>query len=159
MTIEMQETVIDGHTYRMTQLGATKGYKLFHRLVKALGPSIGHFVSAVVAKGDEASIRDVDITSDDFLQGIKSLTSGFSEHDLDHIVSELKSQTEVSVDDTNKMISLSPVFELHFRGRLGSMFRWLGWGLKVQFADFFDAFASMTLPSVGARSQAAKEKV
>ena len=43
-----------------------------------------------------------------------------------------------------KEVKLSSVLTMHFRGRIGSLYQWLGWALKVQFSDFFSRLADAT---------------
>lgn len=154
MARERQETVIDGHRYEMTMLGATASYRLFHKLFNIIGPSFGSVMDAT-QKGTD--ILDVDLSSNVVVQGIQSLTQNLKESDLDHVIDVLKKQTHVSVDPAvhEKTIPLANVFEAHFSGTLASMFKWLYWGLTVQYQDFSTAFANLTLPSVGGESRAA----
>jgi len=149
---EIQHTIIDGDRYEMTLFGATQGYRLFHRLFKMFGPGFGALMDAASETG---SIQDVDLSSDVVVSGIRSLTENVREADLDHVIDSLKKCTHVGAGGIENTIPLGGVFELHFSGRIGTMFKWLGWGLQVQYASFFDAFANMKPPSEGAESKAA----
>lgn len=148
MAREKQSTVIDGYRYEMTMLGATQGYKLFHRLFRMFGPSFGSLMDAV-GGGD---IQDVDLSSNVVIHGIQSLTENVKESDLDHVVEMLRKQTHVSVDGSDRTIPLAGIFEAHFSGSLGSMFKWLYWGLGVQYQDFTSAFANLRPPGGGEES-------
>lgn len=152
MARERQTTVIDGYRYEMTMLGATAGYRLFFKLLTMFGPSFGDMMDAA-GGGD---IQDVDLSSSAAVRGIKSLTTNVSESDLDHVIEQLRSQTHVSVEKgSEKTVPLSKVFEMHFMGELNSMFKWLWWGLKVQYQTFSGAFANLMPPSEGGKVPAA----
>lgn len=146
MARETHSTVIDGDRYEMTLFGATQGYRLFHRLFRILGPSFGKLMDAVVDTGD---IRDVDLSSDVVAAGIRALTESVKESDLDYVIDAMKKCTHVGPGGTEKTIPLSGVFEVHFQGRIGTMFKWLGWGLQTQYGSFVSAFASLKPPGEG----------
>jgi len=151
MPREKHSTIIDGDRYEMTLFGATQGYRLFHRLFRMLGPSLGHLLDALVQVGD---IRSVDLSSDAVANGIRTLTATLHEADLDHVIDSLRKLTHVGVDGSSQTVPLSGVFEAHFQGRIGSMFKWMGWGLQVQYSSFMSAFATMMPPGEGAAPQA-----
>lgn len=152
MSRERHSKVIDGDLYEMTQFGATQGYRLFHRILRILGPSFGHIMDALVVTKD---IRDVDLSSDVVVEGIKALTESFKEADMDLVVDLMKKATHVGVGGSRETVPLSGVFEAHFSGRIGSMFKWLGWGLQVQYGSFTSAFAGLMPPGEGGGSAAA----
>jgi hypothetical protein len=153
---ERQNTIIDGHRYEMTMLGATAGYQLFHRLFKMLGPSFGALMDAASQSG--GNIQDVDLSSEVVVAGINALTENVKQDDLDHVIAQLKDQTQVGVNGSEQTVPLKGVFEMHYAGNIGSMFKWLYWGLTVQFGSFTDAFASVPTPSKGGPSQPPAEK-
>lgn len=148
---ETHRTVIDGDLYEMSLFGATQGYRLFHRLFKMFGPSFGKLIDAVA----DSNLQDVNLSSDAVVTALRSLTDSVSEADLDVLIDALRKQTLVGVGGTEKTVPLAGVFELHFSGRIGTMFKWLGWGVKVQYSSFADAFADMMPRGEGGESQAA----
>lgn len=155
MPREKFTTVIDGDRYEMTLLGATQGIRLFHRLFRMFGPAFGRVMDSV---GEGNDLLSVDLSSNAAVAGLQTIATSVSEADLDHLVDTLKKQTQVGPDGADKLMPLAGVFELHFSGRLGSMFKWLGWGLKVQYGNFLDAFASTMPPSGGEGSPAANSQ-
>jgi len=152
MPRETHSTTIDGDRYEMTLFGATQGYRLFHRLFKMFGPAFGKVMDAVSETGD---IQDVNLSSDAAVAALEALTHHVRDTDLDVMVEALKKVTHVGVAGSDKTVPLAGVFELHFSGRIASMFKWMGWGLKVQYGTFADAFASMKPPGGGGGSPAA----
>ena len=155
MPIDQHTASIDGHRYDMSMLGATASLRLFHRLFRMLGPSVGHLIDSIGAKG-KASLLDVDVSSKAFVAGFESLASAVSESDLEHVVDQLRKQTTLSLPE-GKVIPLAQVFDAHFQGRIGAMFQWLAWGLRVQYGDFWSALASMTPQGEGGESRAASD--
>lgn len=152
MARERHSTIIDGDLYEMTLFGATQGYRLFHKLFQMFGPSFGRLMDAL---GDKQDIQDVNLSSEAAVAALESLTTTVKQADLDLIVDALKKCTHVGVDGTEKTVPLGGVFELHFSGRVWSMFKWLAWGLQVQYGSFADAFANTKPPGEGAGLQAA----
>lgn len=152
MARDRQKTIINGYRYEMTMLGATASYRLFHRLLKMFGPSVGAFMEAT-----SGGLDSVDISSDVVVRGIRTLTSSISEEDFDYLVAQMREETFVSVDNVHleKTIPLRTCFELHFSGEIGSLFQWLYWSLKVQYGTFTDAFANFKSLSGGEDTQAA----
>lgn len=137
-------TTIDGHRYQMTMLGATAGYRLFHRLFKMFGPSIGALIDLV---GDaKGGIENTDLSSKAAVKAIQALTDNVHEADLDHLIDQLKGQTMVGLNGSEKTVPLDSVFEAHFAGDITALFRWLIWALKVQYSTFQDVFATMKPP-------------
>jgi len=152
MAREIHSTVIDGDRYEMTMFGASQGYRIFHRLFKILGPVLGKVMDAAV---DVQDIRDVDLSSGAVAEGLQALSGAMKESDLDYLIDAMRKCTHVGIGGSEKTTPLAGVFEMHFSGRIGSMFKWLAWGLKVQYSSFGDAFASLRPPSEGDASQAA----
>jgi len=141
---DRQSTIIDGHRYEMTMLGATAGYRLFHRLFKMVGPSFGAIMDAV---GQPGGVENTDLSSKVVVDAIRTLSEQVKESDLDHLVEQLRGQTHVGIGGTEMTVPLSGVFEAHFAGDVMGIGRWLIWGLKVQFATFADAFTTSKPPS------------
>ena len=152
MARERESILIDGHRYEMTMLGATAGYQLFCRLFRMLGPSFGAIMDAV---GGTDSIEDADLSSEIVVKAIRMLADEVKESDLDHLVERLRSQTHVGINGSDKTVPLSSVFELHFAGDILGLGKWVVWGLKVQYATFAGAFATLSPPVAGGAIQAA----
>lgn len=133
MSQDIKTTVIDGHTYKMQMLAATKSYKLFHRLMKMLGPAFGQLFD--VAKGAQ-TLGDVDLADTKTSNAIRTLMQDCTEEDVEHVINELKS---VSLWNDKP---LAQVFEAHFQGRPKALWEWVYWGIATQYQDFFDGLIS-----------------
>jgi hypothetical protein len=136
----------------MTMLGATAGYKLFHRLFRMLGPTFGSMMDI----GAEAkSVEDIDVSSKTVVDAIRMLSENVKEEDLEHVIDELKSQSHVGPNGSDKTIPLAQVFEAHFAGDITGLFRWLFWGLQVQYSTFRSVFRIFASPAEEDTTQAA----
>jgi hypothetical protein len=154
--VARESTVIDGYLYEMSMLPSTPAYRLFWRLFKILGPSFGAVVDVVSSADD---LQDVDLSSNSVVNGIKVLTDNVQESDLDYVIDQLRSVTHVGVaENTDKTIPLKGQFEKHFMGKFGSLLKWVHWGLKVQYQNFSDVFASMMPQSGDEPAQAANSQ-
>lgn len=134
MARELEKKKIGNHNYEMSLLGATASYKLFHKLFKMLGPSFGMVMDAVSEVEDVGSL---DLAGGAATKAIRTLSEDISEESLEHLIDTLKAETQVNGQP------LEGVFEVHFQGDIAGMFKWLIWGLKVQYKTFFGAFGSI----------------
>ena len=77
------------------------------------------------------------------IHGLQTLTANMKQEDLDHVIVELRNVCHVGVNGSDKTVPLANIFEAHFSGDIGGLFRWLFWGLKVQFGNFSNAFGGL----------------
>lgn len=74
-------------------------------------------------------------------KALTELASRLTVDDLEYVVREFGQTTQVAVDLGEKGTGLVPLNterqELHFAGRYGQMFRWIGFCLEVNYRDFF----------------------
>lgn len=154
--VDSQETEIRGVRYRVRMLDPLKANDILIDLLAILGPSIGALGGKAVADGSISGLLDSE-DSPSFERAVSSFVQRLDKATFRRIVDELAKHTEFSEDDGEKWPRLSDQMQIHFRGRLGQMYRWLWFALKVQFADFFDGIESVTSLAerfVGPRSQA-----
>lgn len=150
MARERETTLIDGHRYKMTMLGATAGYQLFCRLFRMFGPSFGAIMDAV----GSGKVEDTDLSSQVVVDAIRTLSDQIKESDLDYLIDRLRSQTHVGIGGNDKTVSLDSVFEAHFAGDILGLGKWIVWGLQVQYSTFANAFATLNPPVEGGVTQA-----
>lgn len=143
--LETREKVIGAHTYHVRQLGGAEARKLLVRLTKALGPVLGSLLEDMGGvSGNRATnlvrLQDLDVKA--VSKALNQLAAQLTETDLEYLVGVLGMAT-MAEDSEGKALQLTKErMELHFSGgRMGEMFKWLGFALEVQFADFFSAFA------------------
>lgn len=125
MATTTQTKTIDGVAYAVTQLPARRAARLLNRLLRVFGPALGGLAGA--AKGG-ASLETADLSSvGPVLEG---LFARLSEDEQDHLINELLATATV---DGKEVL---PVLDLHFQGRLGALFKLVGFAVKVNFEDF-----------------------
>lgn len=125
---DSQSQEIDEHTYTVSMLDPFVANKILVMLGKILGPSLG-------------SLTDV-VSDDTDAQALNNAAGGLferlDESQLRWLIDELSKVTSVRSPTTkDQEPQLNRVFQIHFRGRISSMYKWLWFALKVQFADFF----------------------
>lgn len=142
--IESRETVIDGVRYRVSQLGARHALRLLTTLAKVLGPGLGKGLDSVLqAKGGGklAELLEADTSKLQLGPAVEALVDRLDEPTVEAVVNQLADATVLVLGD--KAPQLSAVFDAHFAGKLGQMFKWLAFALEVQFGDFFGALGSL----------------
>jgi hypothetical protein len=131
MATATQERVIDGMTFRVTQLPAMRGVKMLNRLVRILGPAAGR---AFAGADPSAGLGGLDVGA---LGGaVAALTERLSDDELESIIRTLLETA--TVDNT----PLLPVFDLKLQGRMGSLLKLLGFALEVNYSNFTSVLAA-----------------
>ena len=148
MQTDSKKKVIDGKTYDVYMLSATTGLTTFLRLVRICGPAIGIAIKGVGLK-DLKSIGDIELDSIDFEAIARQIFQSEEEETILDITAKLAEKTFVEGQP------LQPMYEVHFQGKIGKLFRWLTFALEVNFSDFFDEY--LTSLGVGTAEQE-KEK-
>ena len=142
----MIETVakeIDGQTYHLHQLGAKDGRHMLVRLTKVLGPSLGRLAEiSLPEKGERLPPGGRKSLGEAVAGALFELSATITEADLDWICQTFGGRTEVDLEGGKRILLDLEAQELHFAGRFGTMIRWLGACLEVNFRDFFDMSAS-----------------
>lgn len=123
-----QSKTIDGVEYEVRMLPATEGQLMLTQIGRILGPA---FSRAVAGEGG----IDQDISTV-LASAIPALFAAAEPKEIDGI---LKKLAEVTLADGKP---LKPIYDVHFAGKIGSLAKWAGFSLRVQYADFFDALAS-----------------
>jgi hypothetical protein len=95
-------------------------------------------IAALDMKGDSSDVGGAETAAQMFF-------SKFTKEKQREIINTLAKVTCV-VSPSGAEPRLDTVFVVHFRGRLGAMYKWLFAALRVQFADFFDGM----LPAIKA---------
>lgn len=109
---------IDSHTYEITQYSAGKGLKLLFRLGKILGKPLG--LIAESAKSDS-----------------KEFISKAAEALFEHMDENLGEQTVRDILETTRCDNKPILFDTHFSGQMGHLFKVVKSVLEVQYGDFF----------------------
>ena len=141
-----QKTVIDGIEYECYMLDPERANRILVTLSKALGPAAGALLDS---SGGFSGLLDSEIKELGFAGAIEKLVRSLDHETIWGIV-----QTLASVSVVVGKGKLDSLVSVQFTGRLAHMYRWLGWSLKVQFADFIDAFATAQAAFAGAEKTA-----
>jgi len=145
-THDGKSTVIDGTTYRCLMLDPLTATDMVADLGFLFGPSLGALSGALLSDtSGEGVKRLLDEGGKEFGDGLeRALVEFFGRFDKAkqrEFIATLADITYVKQGD--KEVKLSGILSIHFRGRIATLYKWLGWALKVQFSDFFDSFGTV----------------
>jgi hypothetical protein len=120
---QSQSKEIDEHNYLVRPLGAFPAQRLLVRIGKIVAPMAGGF------KGLDSEM--------DLGPAISRFFEAATPDEVEGIIKELAKNTEVDGK------ALSPVFDIHFRGKLLSMYKWAAFALEVNYSDFFGGLGGL----------------
>lgn len=138
-THDGQSTVIEGHTYRCLMLDPLVATDMVADLGFLFGPSLGALGGALMGGASDGLQKLLDEGGQEFGAAFeKAAIEFFARFDKTkqrEFINTLANVTYVKTGD--KEVKLDTILTVHFRGRIASLYKWLGWALKVQFGDFF----------------------
>jgi hypothetical protein len=139
--LEAVSQEIDGHQYEMYMLPPLDSHDLFMDVVKMVGPTLGPVIDALFAGRERkgAGLDDLleqEVGPDFFSKAATNLFGSIDKTVLKRVIEAFK---EVTLVDKKP---LSKIFDVHFKGELASMYKWLGWGMKVQWGKSLSALVS-----------------
>lgn len=140
--VDTHTTVIEGDTYEVYMLDPHTAMDLLVDLAKIAGPAITGLVGMATDKG-LSSVLEAD-TSD---PGVMEAVGGFFGK-LDSALLRRLTDTMAKVTHVNGK-PLPGIYAMHFRGRMGLLFRWLAFALKAQYADFLEGLRAVGAPGGG----------
>jgi hypothetical protein len=120
-----QERVIDGTRFAVTQLPAMRGFKMFHRLGRALGPAIAQVAGGLKGKLAEMNVAELGA-------GVGALLERLDENDLEAITGELLKTAHIDGKP------LMPSFDLLMQGRIPTLLKLLAFAIEVNYGNFRD---------------------
>jgi hypothetical protein len=142
-----ETTTIDGDTYRVLMLDPLIATDLLADLGKILGPSVAAMASGLQGGGEDQITAILDGQSDvtssfgpSLERAIREFFERVSKEKQREFIATLAAVTVV-VKDNGEAPALKAIFSVHFRGRIGALYKWLAFALKVQFQDFFSSIA------------------
>lgn len=130
---DSKKETIDGQTYEVYMLSPKRARAMLVEMLRIVGPALA--TAAQNGGGQDLTKLDLRVVAQDLFA---SLTPEL----LDQHMSSLAEVTQVDGKTLDK------IFEIHFRGRLGTMFKWYFFAVRTNFEDFFGALggASSLLP-------------
>lgn len=126
---------IDGETYDIQMLDAVRGFRVYTKLLGAVG---GVLENAGKLEGNPAELGLKLLGS-----ALKSITPELAEE----LRSTFAAHSSVTLADGKKP-QVKDVFLMHFRGRYLHMSKWLFECVKVNFADFLAEGSSVNLSAL-----------
>lgn len=150
MARELVQRKVDGSLYEFEQFGATHSLKILTKLTKLIGEPLTLAFTAMLdgekklgaeveAPATKKSILDRKINGKMLGEAVKALVDKLDEDEVLSLVQQLCAQSLLC--DGKKII-----FDSHYEGRLGHLFKVLGAALEVQYGDFLgEMFASQGL--------------
>ena len=150
---------IAGHTYKVLMLDPLIASDILVDLGKTLGPALGALGQSLlksentkeafrqlmdgVKKGEEEGSLDNnakgaigDLLGDSLEGAMIGLVDRVEKHKLREIITTMAEVTSVELKP-GEWPGLPSIFTVHFRGRVGAMYKWLGFALRVQYGGFF----------------------
>lgn len=125
--LKTEEQEIDGLKVTTTQFPAMYAFRLLARLARSVGPVMGAF---------QGASPDTDLA--DLAPQLSSALSVLDPDEVDKLVLEVLKCTSVWSPDGSRKVELSDRAKIDevFSGRIMTMFKVLGFCLKVNFSDF-----------------------
>lgn len=120
---ELRDVLIDGKNYSFQQFSATKGTRLLARVMRIIGEPMGFLAGALNKTASPELIG----------KAVKALTEKLDEDTVERTVKDLLEGARCE----GKPV----VFDIHFAGQYGHLFRVVKAAMEAQFGDFFDALA------------------
>ncbi|KKN75988.1 hypothetical protein LCGC14_0375450 [marine sediment metagenome] len=143
MGIETKETVIGNHTFKVSQLPASKARKLLVRLFKVAGPSLGKVLESLKGKNGKTGLNDLNLGK--ISEGLALLANNVFEDDFEYVVNALLEGERIiyHVDGKWPVLSLE-TSDILFAGKLDQMFKLIAFALEVNFSSFFAGSGGLT---------------
>jgi hypothetical protein len=132
--LKTEQRSIDGKNYIVTQFPAGRALRIWHRLVKLVGPALGTAFGGI--KNDDKSILDARFDFSVIGTAIEKLTGAMSEDEFHAFTLELLQMTSQDGKEINKT-----TFDVLFQGEIAHLFKVLAFVLEVNFKDFYSALA------------------
>jgi hypothetical protein len=136
---DAKTVTIDGHTYKVYMLDPLTATDLLADISSIVVPSLaalGGKVSPDELKEVLASDADAPDLGGAYERAAVLFFQRFDKTVQRAVISKLATVTAV-VLEPNKEPMLDSILAVHFKGRIGALYQWLFFALKVQFGDFF----------------------
>lgn len=122
---------IDGHEYIFSQFGAKQAVKYMTRLARIAGKPVALALGSLDG-GKGKDVLDRNIKTDVLARALEALTMNLDQDETLALIEGFVGNDAVICD--GKRI----IFDTHYEGRLGHMFKVLKAALEVQYGNFFE---------------------
>lgn len=141
-----EKTKIGDKEYEMYMLPPMQSHDLLMDVAKMVGPALGPLIDALFSKATGKGADDLmgqELGTDFFTKAAGALFSGVDKSILKNVIDTFKEITFVGGTP------LKGIFEAHYLGKLDEMYKWIGWGMRVQWGKSLNALVSViNLPSL-----------
>ena len=141
---DTKSITIDGVRFTVHMLDPWVANEILHMLGNLVGPSLGQLVGAVASKSGDQSISQQLAEGKSWAEkkiDPEFLSAGISGlfQRLDPTQTRLIMEQLAAVTTVGEKGRLSETFAAVFQGKIGAMYRWAAFAIKVNFADFFSS--------------------
>jgi hypothetical protein len=133
--IEPTTEQIEERSFTFYMLPPQQSNDLFMDVFKMAGPALGPVIEAVA----KANSLDEEIDSKFFARAAAALFGGIDKVVVNRVIEAFKNVSEADG------VPLKTNFDIVFLGNLGLMYKWLFFGMKVQWGKSFTALGSAVL--------------
>lgn len=137
-----QEATIDGLRFRVTQMSGMRGYLLTNDLLQLAAPALG----SLAGFKEGAKLGDVPVA--DLAKPLSEALPRLTREKQEYLTRELLEQAVVVLNGSQHPVL--EVFDEVFQGMAFTVYKLLAFSLKVNFASFSTALASV---GIGRRTQ------
>lgn len=141
----MSERKINGKTYKVEPLLASDALRLQMRLMRAIGPALGHLSALLDGASDDASQEAKDKSN---AAAITALSSIISSLEPDDAVDLVRSVVEIAAVQAPSKEWRTLDLDGDFHGNLKEIIPVATFVLKEQFGDFFGAALASGRPAL-----------
>ena len=131
---------IGGSEYTVYMLPPMISHDLLMDVAKMVGPALGPVFDTFFSdalKGGKANILDQAVSPEFFTKAAGALFGGLDKKVLREVIDKMTGVTHVDGKP------LKPIFDMHFRGKLDVMYRWLAFNMQVQWGKSLGALGSI----------------
>lgn len=130
-----EETTLGQSTYFVSYLPPQQASDLAIDLFKVLGPAFAMMMSGAAQGMKGEAVLKASLLDQDLEPIVVSLAKTLDKAALNQAMQALAKVTYVTTNGTKA--NLTNVWNTHFTGRIGEMYRWFFFALKTNFADVF----------------------
>lgn len=131
------EIVVDECSYSITMYSATKGKKLYFKLLKAFGEPVSTLAATLFNSASDGDMFGKELDPLAIGKAIGGLSEKLNEDEYDRLTKEILETVYVGAQPLTK------IYDVHMAGRYMHELKLIGEVLKFQYEDFFSAFADV----------------
>jgi len=130
---------IEGIQYTFYMLPPMTSHNLLMDVAKMIGPAVGPVLDSAL-KGESSeqgqSFLDKEVGPEFFTNAAGALFRELDKNILERVIKEFSQSSEADGAPLNK------IFDAHFQGALDRMYKWLAFGMRVQWGKSLSALVS-----------------